>query len=84
MSDRATEFSKEIMGILAIEAIAIAAGAATAGAGAFALNAATAAWYAKRGKTLYDIYNNASRIKRIGVGTAQTVIQGTLFHVGYG
>lgn len=65
MSDKAWDVSQEVAGMIAMEAIAIAAGAVTMGAGTVAINALALGRNAYRGARALEAYNAASKTRQV-------------------
>ena len=81
-SDKAWAYTKEAASFVAIEAIAIAAGAASMGAGTFAINWIALGRNAKRGAEAIEAYNAASKTRRLTVFGARSVIGGGFYEGG--
>ena len=82
MSDRAWDITGEVASMIAMEAVAIAAGTITVGVGTAAINAVIVGRNVSRGIRAVEVYNEASKIRK-GVTTAGRILgSGVGFEAG--
>ena len=82
MSDKSWEISKEVAGMIGMEAVAIGAGMLTMGAGTVAINALAFWVNATRGVRALEAYNAASKTKQTLTTSARILGGGAAFEAG--
>lgn len=82
MSDKSWDISKEVGGMIAMEAIAIAAGVVTAGVATGAINAVALGRNAYRGAKALEAYNTATKTRQTITTATRILGSGVGFEAG--